>query len=139
MVNSFKLQSFQNFTIVVTDFSRIRNNMWKTIPILSVLIIFGFSSVIAQIRPPPKVTLSNGGTLLGSFMFSAKRNFIEAYRGIPYAKPPIGNLRFAVIVPFRYKFWEKKSKFFSFIWVIYSSQTLKILETEKILNGEKYK
>lgn len=48
---------------------------------------------------PPKVTLPNGGILVGTIMQSVIKKTLKAFRGIPYAKPPLGKLRFMVIIP----------------------------------------
>lgn len=43
-----------------------------------------------------QVTLLQG-TLKGKEQISEKGNVFHSYSGIPYAKPPIGDLRFKVI------------------------------------------
>lgn len=49
-------------------------------------------------RATPLVRIKNG-TLQGSIMVTRKGREIEAFRGIPYAQPPIGELRFEVNFP----------------------------------------
>ena len=45
----------------------------------------------------PRVQIKNG-TLEGSFMKSRKGREFAAYIGIPYALPPLGDLRFEVSI-----------------------------------------
>lgn len=56
--------------------------------------------VISQIGcDPPKestVTIPNIGQIRGLRMVSASGNIFYAYRGVPYAKAPTGELRFQV-------------------------------------------
>ncbi len=44
----------------------------------------------------PLVTIPSLGQVRGSHMTSAGGRQFFAFRGVPYAKPPIGNLRFKV-------------------------------------------
>ena len=44
-----------------------------------------------------KVKLSHGGTLIGRYLTSNSGKGIRAFMGIPYAEPPINDLRFKVI------------------------------------------
>lgn len=44
------------------------------------------------------VTIPSLGQIRGSVMHSGTGRKIAAFRGIPYAKPPVGDLRFKVIV-----------------------------------------
>lgn len=43
-----------------------------------------------------RITLSNGNKLVGKYLRSFSGKPIKAFVGIPYAKPPIGQLRFKV-------------------------------------------
>ena len=45
----------------------------------------------------PLVTIPTLGQVRGSLMTSAGGQQFLAFRGIPYAKPPVGNLRFKVM------------------------------------------
>jgi len=47
----------------------------------------------------PMVTIPALGQVRGSILVSVNGRRFLAFRGIPYAKPPVGNLRFQV----RYK------------------------------------
>jgi len=44
----------------------------------------------------PIVTIPSLGKVIGSFSSSSNGRNYSAFRGIPYAKPPIGELRFKV-------------------------------------------
>lgn len=44
-----------------------------------------------------KVTIPALGQLMGSEMSSASGRKFQAFRGIPFAEPPVGDLRFKVI------------------------------------------
>lgn len=44
----------------------------------------------------PLVTIPALGQVRGSFLKSVNGRRFLAFRGIPYAKPPVGNLRFEV-------------------------------------------
>lgn len=50
-----------------------------------------------DIMPIAKTTYGN---VRGSIMKSRNGKPFAAFRGIPYAKPPVGSLRFAVIIIF---------------------------------------
>jgi len=45
----------------------------------------------------PIVRIPSLGKVMGSFSTSSKGRNYSAFRGIPYAKPPIGELRFKVM------------------------------------------
>lgn len=61
---------------------------------LSVLITLGYS-----LSEEPVVTVKNG-TLVGTIMKARKGREYAGFRGIPYALPPLGELRFKVRLHF---------------------------------------
>lgn len=72
--------------------------------LLFVIVIFiVFSSICARTSNELRVTLPNGNKLIGRQLRSHDGRPIKAFLGIPYAKPPIGHLRFRVISVFYHK------------------------------------
>ena len=69
------------------------------------LSIFGVVWTIAS--NDLRVTLSNGSKLFGKYLRSNNGRPMKAFTGIPYAKPPLGSLRFKVNAEM---FKEKKAK-----------------------------
>lgn len=67
---------------------------------VSILVLFTFVNLfefnLSFLSDDLKVTLSNGNKLIGKFMESSGGRTIKSFTGIPYAKPPIGDLRFKV-------------------------------------------
>lgn len=69
--------------------------MMKGILILSVISCVTLM-INARTSEILKVKLSHGGTLVGRYLSTFKGKGIRAFMGIPYAKPPTGDLRFKV-------------------------------------------
>lgn len=67
---------------------------------VSILVIFTFVSLFkltfTYYSPDLLITLSNGNKLMGKFDQTMGGRPVKSFTGIPYAKPPIGNLRFKV-------------------------------------------
>lgn len=64
-------------------------------------IIYGIFLILldyaaAETSETLKVQLKHGGTLIGRHLETSKGRHIRGFLGIPYAKPPIGDLRFQV-------------------------------------------
>lgn len=59
--------------------------------------LFLFCDVIA-LDDALHVTLSHGGSLVGIKLVSEKSRDIRSFLGVPYAKPPVGSLRFEVMI-----------------------------------------
>lgn len=70
-----------------------QNKMLKIIILVMCLLIL---KVESRTLKHLKVKLTHGGTLIGRYMISFKGNGIRAFLGIPYAKPPVNELRFKV-------------------------------------------
>jgi hypothetical protein len=66
----------------------------------SILSLLSVCCVILQCRAEqePTVNIPALGQLRGSQMVSFSGRKFDAFRGIPYAEPPVGNLRFRVYV-----------------------------------------
>ena len=58
-------------------------------------VLFLLSLSVAEINDDPVVNIPHLGSIRGTILKSAfKQRDILAFRGIPYAKPPVGELRF---------------------------------------------
>lgn len=69
--------------------------MTKQIFILILISFFGLIS--ARTSEELRITLPNGSKMVGRKLRSHNGRSIKAFLGVPYAKPPIGHLRFKVI------------------------------------------
>lgn len=58
--------------------------------------LFGFTLTFTS--DELRVTLSNGNKLIGKYLESLSGRIIKGFTRIPYAKPPLGPLRFKVRV-----------------------------------------
>lgn len=63
--------------------------------LLTILSILGLASTFTS--DELRVTLSNGSKLVGRYLRSYSGRTIKGFTAIPFAKPPIGTLRFKVI------------------------------------------
>lgn len=71
-------------------------NMHGSIVAIIISLCF-FALASARTSDELRVTLQDGSKLVGRTLRSHSGRSIKAYLGIPYAKPPIGQLRFKVI------------------------------------------
>lgn len=70
------------------------NKQFLIVAIISVLCVFDL--ITARTSDELRITLANGSKLVGRTLRSHSGKTIKAFLGIPYAKPPIGHLRFKV-------------------------------------------
>lgn len=70
--------------------------MFGRAAVISFTIVSIFGLVLSFTSDELRVTLSNGSKLLGRYVRSHNGRPIKAFTNIPYAKPPIGQLRFKV-------------------------------------------
>lgn len=71
----------------------------KLVIILAITVCFHHIPVTDgkdDLAGPLVVTIPDLGQVRGSFLTSVNGRRLLAFRGIPYAKPPVGNLRFEV-------------------------------------------
>lgn len=70
--------------------------MTKLVNIFLLVTILCNSAIVSSdlVDQNPKVTLPHGGVLVGSYMKSANGSPFKVFRGVPYAQPPVGELRF---------------------------------------------
>uniref|UniRef100_T1GY98 Carboxylesterase type B domain-containing protein n=1 Tax=Megaselia scalaris TaxID=36166 RepID=T1GY98_MEGSC len=71
----------------------------KTIIIVLLKLLMG-NHICAMPTDGLTVTLDHGGSLTGKYLESFKGRKIRSFQGIPYAKPPVGALRFEPPIPF---------------------------------------
>lgn len=88
--------------------------MNKQITVLVFLSIFSCLTllIVARTSDELRVTLPNGSKLVGRTLRSHSGRSIKSFLGVPYAKPPIGLLRFKVI--FQHLIIISNSCFFHF-------------------------
>ena len=70
-------------------------------------LVFAFAFVIlteSRTSDNMKVQLPDGSHLLGRYLTSITGRGIRAFMGVPYAEPPIGDLRFKVNLTNNIKF-----------------------------------
>lgn len=71
-----------------------------TLSIYAVVLVLSLLSLVhCKVSPELQVTLSHGGELNGTFMTSHRGHGIRVFLGIPYAEPPLKELRFQPPVP----------------------------------------
>lgn len=68
---------------------------------LKLILIFGLlcqqkSFIEGRTSKELRVVLPNGSPILGRYLTSDSGKGIRAFMGIPYAEPPVGDLRFRV-------------------------------------------
>uniref|UniRef100_A0A182PR39 Carboxylic ester hydrolase n=1 Tax=Anopheles epiroticus TaxID=199890 RepID=A0A182PR39_9DIPT len=75
---------------------------WIAIALKLILFVVILTSTKAMARTSNqlKITLPHGGRLIGRYLNTVSGKGILAFLGVPYAKPPVKELRFKVPVPF---------------------------------------
>lgn len=69
--------------------------MTAIIVVIATLIALGANQLAQAYAPKPPLTNLKYGTVRGITLTTSRtEREYDSYRGIPYAKPPIGNLRF---------------------------------------------
>lgn len=63
---------------------------------LIIVILLLVAKSVISLASPPRVILPHGGVLVGKHMQTSNGKFVDAFIGVPYAKPPVGKFRFAV-------------------------------------------
>lgn len=81
-------RSFKHQTVLL--------KMCKSTVVTAFLCLTLFGLVLTKTSEDLRVTLSNGSKLLGKYLSSNNGRPIKAFTNIPYAKAPIGPLRFKV-------------------------------------------
>lgn len=79
-----------------------------------------FAGIYADDRPTVQTPL---GTIVGSYEKSYEGNTYASYLGIPFAKPPVGNLRFAVSTEAQYCIKLYRNKIIQFLKFYIGSTT----------------
>lgn len=70
--------------------------MVTCLPRLFVFLALAVVYVNCRTSETLKVKLSHGGSVIGRYLTTVKGRGMRAFMGIPYAKPPVGELRFMV-------------------------------------------
>lgn len=66
--------------------------MWKLLNVILALLVLTESRTSENLR----VQLPDGSRLVGRYLTSLTGRGIRAFMGVPYAEPPVGDLRFKV-------------------------------------------
>lgn len=80
--------------------SQLQNRTLTSVQLTVFFVILSSIAITARISDKLKVTLPHGGTLIGRYLTTYSGQGILAFLGIPYAKPPIDDLRFKAPEPF---------------------------------------
>lgn len=79
----------------------------KSLLLFVVQLLFFSNSIFADCDAP--LVETSEGYVRGTTSFSRNGRVFNIYRGIPYAKPPVGDLRFQVIISMNLNFQFRKS------------------------------
>lgn len=78
--------------------------------ILSICFCCLLALILARTSDELRIKLPNGSKLIGRTLRSYSGRSIKSFLGVPYAKPPLGDLRFKVR-DFTYIFFVKSTNF----------------------------
>jgi carboxylesterase type B len=67
--------------------------------IITILLLSAIQITVQRTSEELKVQLNHGGKLVGRYLHSFSGRGIKAFLGVPYAEPPVGELRFKVSNP----------------------------------------
>lgn len=69
--------------------------------ILCFLCLFVVDFALGSVSETLKVQLNHGGVLVGRHLETTKGRHIRSFLGVPYAKPPVDDLRFKVRILYK--------------------------------------
>lgn len=70
--------------------------MLRSTAILVVFCVFSLDFALSGTSDTLKVQLNHGGVLIGRHLESVKGRHIRSFMGVPFAQPPVEELRFKV-------------------------------------------
>lgn len=68
----------------------------RCVALVTLITLFWLNPVQSRTSEELRVKLNDGSRLVGRFLRSLSGRGIRAFLGVPYAQPPVGELRFKV-------------------------------------------